>query len=216
MTSAFLSAVFSGVALGLVLSVSVGPVIFAIIKYSVNNGFKAGISFALGVSFSDIMYVMLGNLATAFIENLKEYNKLIGIVGGCLLICMGLYGLLFKKVKISTGDEKPEMFRTHDYLKIWLAGFLMNTLNPGVLLFWLGICVSNAPHPVGHKIITYGVCLVWVLSTDILKVFVADKIRHKLTLTNVKWLNKISGASMIVFGLLLLYQMAFNVSAIGH
>ncbi|MBP1653057.1 MAG: Lysine exporter protein [Bacteroidetes bacterium] len=216
MTSAFLSAVFSGVALGLVLSVSVGPVIFAIIKYSVNNGFKAGISFALGVSFSDIFYVLLGNLATAFFLDLKEYNKPIGIVGGSLLICMGLYGLLFKKVKISTGDEKPEMFRTHDYLKIWLAGFLMNSLNPGVILFWLGICVSNSPHTTGHKIITYGVCLVWVLSTDILKVFVADKIRHKLTLTNVKWLNKISGASMIVFGVLLLYQMVFNVSALGH
>jgi threonine/homoserine/homoserine lactone efflux protein len=216
MTSAFLSAVFSGVALGLVLSVSVGPVIFAIIKYSVNNGFKAGISFALGVSFSDIFYVLLGNLATAFFLDLKEYNKPIGIVGGCLLICMGLYGLLFKKVKISTGDEKPEMFRTHDYLKIWLAGFLMNSLNPGVILFWLGICVSNSAHTTGHKIITYGVCLIWVLSTDILKVFVADKIRHKLTLTNVKWLNKISGGSMIVFGLLLLYQMVFNLGTLGH
>ena len=216
MTSAFLSAIFSGLALGLVLSVSVGPVIFAIIKYSVNNGFKAGISFAFGVSFSDIMYVLLGNLATAFILDLKEYNKLIGIVGGSLLICMGLYGLLFKKVKISTGDEKPEMFRTHDYLKIWLAGFLMNTLNPGVILFWLGICVSNSAHTVGHKIITYGTCLIWVLSTDILKVFVADKIRHKLTLTNVKWLNKIAGISMIAFGVLLLYQMVFNVGTLRH
>jgi threonine/homoserine/homoserine lactone efflux protein len=216
MTSAFLSAVFSGLALGLVLSVSVGPVIFAIIKYSINNGFKAGISFALGVSFSDIMYVLCCNLATAFIADLKEYNKLIGIVGGSLLICMGLYGLLFKKVKLSTGDEKPEMFRTHDYLKIWLAGFLMNTLNPGVILFWLGICVSNSGHTTGHKIITYGTCLIWVLSTDILKVFVADKIRHKLTLTNVKWLNKIAGVSMIVFGLLLLYQMVFSVGTPGH
>ena len=211
-----ISAVLSGLALGLVLSVSVGPVIFAIIKYSVNNGFKAGISFTLGVSFSDIMYVLLGNLATAFILDLKEYNKLIGIAGGILLMGMGLYGLLFKKVKISTGDEKPEMFRTHDYLRIWLAGFLMNTLNPGVILFWLGICVTRSAEPTGYRFIMYGTCLIWVLSTDILKVFVSDKIRHKLTLTNVKWLNKIAGVSMICFGVLLLYETLFNVGAMSH
>ncbi|RFS24001.1 lysine transporter LysE [Chitinophaga silvatica] len=211
------AAIVAGLGLGLFLSLSVGPVIFAIIKYSINNGFKAGISFALGVSFSDIMFVLVGNLATAFITNLGEHQKTIGIVGGFLLIGMGLYGLLFKKVRISTGDEKPEMFRTHDYLKIWLAGFLMNTLNPAVILLWLGICVSNGATPVSHRIITYGVGLSLVLSFDILKVFVADKIRHKLTLTNVEWLNRIAGICMIVFGVVLLYKMLFDVAiTAGH
>ncbi len=44
----------------------------------------------------------------------------------------------------------------------------------------------------------YGVCLLFVLSADILKVFVSDKIRHKLTLTNVIWLNRIAGVCMII------------------
>lgn len=206
-----IAALIGGLGLGLVLSLSVGPVIFAIIKYSINNGFKAGISFALGVSFSDIFFVVTGNLLTSFITGLEEYNKWIGISGGTLLIGMGIYGLLFKKVKISTGDEPPEMFRTHDYLKIWLAGFLMNTLNPGVLLFWLPVCVANSATSISHRIITYSSCLIWVLSTDVLKVFVADKIRHKLTLSNVVWLNKIAGGSMILFGMVLLYKVVFDM-----
>src|ERR1041384_2958351 len=123
------AAIVAGLGLGLFLSVSVGPVIFAIIKYSISNGFKAGISFALGVSMSDTFFVLIGNLATSFIYNLEEYKRSIGTVGGILLIGMGVYGLIWKKVRITTGDEKPEMFRTHDYLKIWLTGFLMNTLN---------------------------------------------------------------------------------------
>lgn len=211
-----IASIVAGLGLGLFLSLSVGPVIFAIIKYSINNGFKAGISFALGVSFSDIIFVLTGNLATSFISGLEEYKRSIGIVGGCLLIGMGVYGLLFKKVKISTGDEKPEMFRTHDYLKIWLAGFLMNTLNPGVIIFWLGVCVANSATTVGHRIIMYAVCLSLVLSADILKVFVSDKIRHKLTLANVEWLNRIAGASMIIFGVVLLYKVLFDVGAMGH
>ncbi|MBV7528948.1 LysE family translocator [Chitinophaga sp. sic0106] len=211
-----IAAIIAGLGLGLVLSVSVGPVIFAIIKYSVNNGFKAGIAFALGVSISDAFYVTIGNLSTAFIADLTEYNRYIGICGGLLLIGMGLYSLLFKKVRISTGEEKPEMFRTHDYLKIWLAGFLMNTLNPGVILFWLPICIAYAGQATSYKIAMYGICLTMVVSMDILKVFVADRIRHKLTLTNVTWLNRISGISMIIFGLVLMYKIFLDPSGLGH
>ncbi|TWV99277.1 LysE family translocator [Chitinophaga pinensis] len=212
-----IAALAAGMVLGLFLSISVGPVIFAIIKYSINNGFKAGVSFALGVSFSDIFFVLTGNLATSFITGLEEYKQYIGIIGGILLVCMGIYGLFFKKVTISTGDERPEMFRTHDYLKIWLAGFLMNTLNPGVIIFWLGVCVANSSTTVGHRVVMYLTCLAWVLSTDVLKVFVADKIRHKLTLSNVVWLNRIAGVSLIVFGVILLYKVLFDPAAItGH
>src|SRR5262245_11864700 len=138
------AAIIQGLSLGIFLSASVGPVIFAIIKYSINNGYKAGIAFALGVSFSDTLFILMGNLASTFVGNLGQHTKIIGIGGGLLLIGMGIYGLFFKQVKIVTGDEKPEMFKTSEYAKIWLAGFLMNTLNPGVIIFWLGVCIAHA------------------------------------------------------------------------
>lgn len=209
-------AIIAGLGLGMFLSVSVGPVIFAIIKYSISNGFRAGISFALGVSGSDIMFVLLGNLATSFISNLGAYTNIIGIIGGILLIGMGVYGFLFKKVRIATGDERPEMFSTRDYAKIWLGGWLMNTLNPGVIIFWLGVCVANAPTSVSHRVTMYSVCLLFVLAADILKVFVSDKIRHKLTMTNVIWLNRVAGVCMIIFGLVLLYQVLFGDGNFTH
>ncbi|WP_109695128.1 LysE family translocator [Chitinophaga deserti] len=210
------AAIIAGLGLGVFLSVSVGPVIFAIIKYSISNGWRAGISFALGVSASDIMFVLLGNLASSFISNLGSHTRIIGISGGILLICMGVYGLFFKKVRLTTGDERPEMFRTRDYAKIWLGGFLMNTLNPGVILFWLGVCVANAPLDVSYRVTMYSVCLLFVLAADVLKVFVSDKIRHKLTLTNVHWLNRIAGVCMIIFGLALLYQVLFGGGDFSH
>lgn len=62
----------------------------------------------------------------------------------------------------------------------------------------------------------YTLCLSLVLSADILKVFVSDKIRHKLTLTNVEWLNRIAGLSMVIFGVVLLYKVLFDVGTLGH
>ena len=43
-----------GLLLGFLLSISIGPVIFAILKQSLTNGRKAGYVFVAGVSASDI------------------------------------------------------------------------------------------------------------------------------------------------------------------
>ncbi|HEY6082700.1 MAG TPA: LysE family transporter [Chitinophagaceae bacterium] len=211
-----ITSLIAGLGLGLFLSLSVGPVIFAIIKYSLNSGFRAGICFALGVSFSDTMYVVLGNFASSLIYELGEIKKPIGIVGGVFLIGIGLYGLLFKKIKVAAGEEKPEAFRRRDYVKIWLSGYLMNTLNPGVVLFWLGICTANSATQLKYRVVLFGTCLLFVLSMDIAKVLLADKIRHRLTFNTVKWLNRIASLSMIIFGGILMYAVMFNVERLVH
>ncbi len=60
-----IAAILKGLALGLMLSISVGPVIFSIIKQSINNGHKGGFAFIGGVSASDITLVIISNLFTA-------------------------------------------------------------------------------------------------------------------------------------------------------
>lgn len=186
-----------------------------IIKYSLESGFRAGLSFAIGVSFSDTMYVVLGNVASAFVHQLDEMKKVIGFAGGVVLIAIGLYGLFLKQVRISSGEdqEKKVLVTKGDYFKIWLSGFLMNTLNPGVLIFWLGICTANGALELEDRVVLFGTTLAFVLSADITKVFLADKIRHKLTLKTVSLLNRIAAISMLVFGSILIYAVLFRPSS---
>lgn len=211
-----ITSLIAGLGLGLFLSLSVGPVIFAIIKYSLSSGFRAGISFALGVSFSDTMYVVLGNFASSFIYELGEIKKPIGIIGGIFLIVIGLYGLFLKKITIASGQDKTRYFGKKDFVKIWTSGFLMNSLNPGVILFWLGICTANSATQLKYRVVLFATCLIFVLSMDITKVFLADKIRHRLTFNTVKWLNRIASLSMIIFGGVLMYAVIFNVEQLVH
>ncbi len=49
-----IEAILKGVAMGLLLVISVGPVVFTIIKQSINNGRKGGFSFVIGVWISDL------------------------------------------------------------------------------------------------------------------------------------------------------------------
>jgi len=96
-----IEAVIKGLGLGLLLSISVGPVLFSIIKQSLNNGHKGGLTFAIGVSASDITLVLISNVFTELFNSMKEYKNQIGIAGCIFLISTGIFFLFFKKVKIN-------------------------------------------------------------------------------------------------------------------
>jgi threonine/homoserine/homoserine lactone efflux protein len=56
--------ILKGLLLGFILSISIGPVIFAILKQSLTNGRNAGFAFVAGVSFSDISLLVICNVFT--------------------------------------------------------------------------------------------------------------------------------------------------------
>lgn len=193
------------------LAISVGPVIFSIIKQSINNGYKGGFTFVAGVSASDITLVLMSQLFTALFQELLSYKKSIGICGSILLIALGIYILLFKKTKKKEDGSQSINMRKRDYLKTFLSGFFMNTLNPGVIAFWLIIATSVVGLPFNYRLIMFGTCLVFVLATDVLKVLLAGRLREKLTPHNIHIINRISALILIGFGIALIWgTMEFN------
>lgn len=199
------AAVLKGITLGLMLSISVGPVIFSIIKQSINNGHKGGFAFIAGVSASDISLVVASVLFTTLIDNLIEYKTIIGVTGSCLLIALGIYVTFFKKVKVSETGLQVISIETHQYVKIFFSGFLMNMLNPSVIGFWLLTSTSLLVETRTYRFIVYLTCLVIVLGFDVLKVMLAGKIRQKLTPHNIHIINRISGLILIGFGMALIW-----------
>ena len=132
-----IDAIWKGLTLGLLLSISVGPVIFSIIKQSINNGIKGGMAFIAGVSMSDISLAVASNFFTEIFRTLSEWRTQIGAIGSIFLITVGVYFLFFKKVKVNEEGLQLMIFRKRDYAKLFLAGYFMNILNPAVIIFWL-------------------------------------------------------------------------------
>ena len=79
-------AIVSGLTLGLILSISVGPVIFAIIRQSLSNGHMGGYAFIAGVSASDISIVLVCNVLSSIFQKLLENKMFIGVAGSIFLI----------------------------------------------------------------------------------------------------------------------------------
>jgi threonine/homoserine/homoserine lactone efflux protein len=205
-------AILKGFALGIVLALSVGPIIFTIIKQSITVGYKGGLSFVAGVWLSDFILVTLSNVFTEWVAQLLEHQKAIGYAGSSFLIAMGIYFFFFKKVHLkSTGNlEHSDHVSVAQMARIFASGFIINTLNPGVLIFWLGnATVLSLTHTLKERIIIFSVCLLINMSADVGKVVMAGKLRKKLTVHNLSVINKISGAILILFGMALLYGVIF-------
>lgn len=198
-------AVLKGLALGFVLALSVGPIIFTIIKQSLNNGHKGGFSFVTGVWVSDIILVVLSNTVSSLVNQMLEHKSAIAIAGSAFLVSMGVYFAFFKKAHLPTDAEGKEVrFRKRDMARIFASGFIINTLNPGVILFWLGnATVLSVDHTLQERIIIFAVCLLVNMGADVLKVMMAGRLRSKLTLRTLTIINKISGSLLIIFGLAL-------------
>lgn len=214
MTTA-LEAIGKGLAMGLLLALSVGPVIFTVIKQSINNGKEGGFSFIAGVWFSDLLLIVLSNLFSELLTRLLDFKQVIGIAGSVLLMVMGIYYLIFKKVHVHPEDLAVPGLKSSEHIKIAVQGFLLNTLNPAVMIFWLTAATAIAiGHTIRDRIIIFGTAMAFNISMDIIKVTLAGKLRKKLTLKNIRLINKISGMILLIFGTVLLLGVVFFINKI--
>jgi threonine/homoserine/homoserine lactone efflux protein len=207
-----LTPLLKGLLLGFLLSISIGPVIFAIIKQSLTSGKKAGYAFVAGVSASDITLLLICNIFTALFSIVLTHKATIALIGAGFLLLMGLYTLLFKKITLEPVSEEGEKtMRKRDFVGIFIAGYLMNTLNPSVFLFWfawtaaIGAAAESTQNPLVYKILVFGTCLIFVLLSDLAKVVLAGTLRPRLTEKNLIWINRVSGIIILIFSAALFY-----------
>ncbi|MEI8141549.1 MAG: LysE family transporter [Chitinophagia bacterium] len=210
----FVEPLLKGLLLGLILSLSIGPVIFAIVKQSLTNGKRSGYAFVAGVSSSDMVLLFICNVFTSLFNLVLNHKSSIALAGAGFLLLMGLYTLFFKKLKLENLgiDGVNKTISIKNLISSYFSGFLMNTLNPSVFLFWFAwtAAINNSaddkPNPIQYKLVVFGTCLGFVLLSDLIKVFLAGKLRPRLTEKNLLWINRISGMIILIFSAVLLYS----------
>lgn len=199
-----------GIGLGLLLTVSVGPVIFAALNISMRLGHRPGYAFVSGVSLSDVVLVLAGNMAAELVRSLLKFESLIAMLGGLLLMAMAAVLYFFiKDPKDDHFELKVLHYRKRDLLKFTLQGFLVNTLNPGSIIFWITTCTAFAFMPLNNRLLLFGSCLATILLVDVLKVYFAAKLRKVLTPRNLHRIHQFTAVILALFGLALFISSFF-------
>ena len=196
----------AAIPLGFFLSFMIGPVFFVLLETSVVKGFRAAISFNLGVVLADIIFIFLAYFSSyQLLENLSNQPGLY-IFGGTLL---SLYGVIVfsKKAKGDTLNTNHHSPLKSNYLQLFVKGFLLNFINVGVLVFWLGIIIVVGPNLDANPsrfLLFFGTLIISYFLTDVVKILLAKRLKAYLTPLIILNIKKALGVLLLICGITLI------------
>ena len=202
--------ILTGIPWGIFLSFMIGPVFFILIETSITKGFRAALTFDLGVVLGDIFFIGVAYLGSyRLIASLKDKPALF-IFGGILMVAYGIISFikLKKQAKIQYDAIDDEIIKKN-YGSLFIKGFFLNIINIGVLGFWLAIIISVGPKlemQTSRMMTFFTSVIVTYLLIDCLKIVLAKQLKSKLTPTNIFKIKKGISIVLIVFGLALIAQ----------
>lgn len=215
--------VFQAIGIGFLLSIMIGPVFFVLLETSITKGFKAALIFDAGVLLSDLFYIVISLFFAYQLKGLGDVknNLILSVLGGTLFIAYGVYNLFFKQVKmgaealdqdlLDSEDKAIKSNKNKDNSMLVLKGFMLNLLNPGVVIYWLAIIAKGfdlvAPYDSdAHIVIFIAIILITFFGIDCLKAYVANKIKPLVTVKLLSGLNILIGIIFLGTGIFLILR----------
>jgi threonine/homoserine/homoserine lactone efflux protein len=206
----YFNALGSGMLLGLLLAVMIGPVFFSLIQNSIEKGFAAGAYMAIGIVVSDALYILIAYFGISQLVDVPIFQFILGLAGGLILLIFGFYSF-FKPLKRPKRMIEASGNRWRQISK----GFMLNGINPFVLLFWIGvvgIVTINKEYNSYESLWFFVGILIVVFVTDLLKSYLANRLSNFLTIRLMRRLNQLVGIALAIFSTRLFYH-AFLIFA---
>ncbi len=196
----------AAIPLGFFLAFMIGPVFFVLIETSVTKGFRAAVAFDLGVIIADIIFIGVAYFSSfQLLENLSNQPGLY-VFGGTIL---AVYGLIIFLKKPKRNDLKAQLSNSFkvNYIELFIKGFLLNFINVGVLIFWLGIIIVTGPsleNDINRFYVFFGSLIVAYFITDLFKILLAKQLKKQLTLKIILKIKKLLGIILLICGMVLI------------
>ena len=212
--------ILNGILFGLLLSFLIGPVFFVLIETSIKKGVKPAIIMDLGVLFSDVVYLIAAYFfAQKILEGLNE-NTYIKYIASGVFILMGILSIIKKQapqkgksIDVDALDSPAEVdamiFHKKTYLTYFLKGIGLNSINPGVLVYWIAACTTATEElkiPKDQLIYYFIATLGTMFFIDFLKIHYASKLKNKLTPKALKNVSVVVGIILIFFGVVVAFK----------
>ena len=197
-----------GLILGFTISVLLGPALFTLLQTSIQRGLKSGLFLAGGIFLSDLSIVYLAFLGALQLINQKNNYLIAGIIGGSILIGFGVYTFL-RKFHIDENNKLIEI-KIPGPLTYVLKGYFLNIMNPFVWFFWISAMVGVSANygDDKHSVVTFFAgTLAAILSSDLFKVFLAQKLKQYLKPRMLIIVNHIVGIILVGCGIFLIIRV---------
>jgi threonine/homoserine/homoserine lactone efflux protein len=183
---------------GFTIAAAVGPITLLVIRRTIGHGALYGFASGMGVATADITYGAIAAFGlTAITSLLVSGQDVLAVVGGSIIVVLGLKTAFARPTGPAVDVERPGL------LGAYLSIYALTLANPLTILLFAGV-FAGIGFTVGASFIdalavTIGVglgsTLWWVLLTLFL-----GWMRGRISARMLLWVNRISGAALVVFG----------------
>lgn len=208
----FLIFILSGVVMGLIAAVPIGPVNLICIRRSFAFGPVNGFVSGLGAALGDGVFAAVTFFGLTWIAQLiQSYDSVIEIVGGALLVWFGVHTVLAPvSGKVEDGDKSDTGAST--LVRATASTFALTVTNPATLIAFASMfasfraLVGGANSYVDASFVVAGVvggsAGWWLVLTTVIGLFHA-----RITDGTVRIINRGSGVLVAIFGLAVLIHV---------
>jgi threonine/homoserine/homoserine lactone efflux protein len=184
--------------IGLSIAIPVGPIGLLCIRNSLSFGMRMGLITGLGAALADAIFGALAGFGFYSISKALASFQTVFQIAGALFVCyLGI--ITFVEKPKETDSLKP----ANTYARTFFSTFLLTLTNPMTILSFAAIYAtlgaSSSNGVLFALIMTSGVflgSLTWWFFLSCGVSFFKDRIN----LSTKKWLNRISGATLLSFG----------------
>ncbi len=212
----FLVLIISGVIMGLIAAVPIGPVNLRCIRRSFAFGPVNGFVSGLGAALGDGVFAAITFFGLTWIAQLiHSYDSIIELVGGALLVWFGVHTILSPVAgKVEDGDKNEPGAST--LARAMVSTFVLTVTNPATLIAFASMFASfhalvggaNSYIDAGFVVagVVGGSAGWWLCLTSVIGIF-----HTRITDRTVRIINRGSGVLVAVFGLAVLIHVVMKV-----
>lgn len=194
----------TGIVVGFLVAAPVGPVAVMCIRRTLLDGRLSGYATGLGATLGDTVFGALAIFSVAIVETfLSEHRPAIQLVGSLVLVGLGLRTILVRR-NPRTEAVKAAPIDHLSLLQSTVSAFVVTIVNPITILAFISIFAAirlsaTVEGLLGSWTVVLGVTIGalgwwWSLAS------IASILRQRFTERGLRWLNAISGAVILGFG----------------
>ena len=200
-----MSEFLEGLAFGLILQVSVGPVCIAVLHKGLTQGFRHALAMVWGVALVDAGFIVLSIIGVSALLQIEPVSDAVGILGALLLFYFGIRYLRAPATMACVENREESVFKSFTF------GAGLTLTNPLTILFWAGVLgammsTRTFDDPLGIVYFSIG-CIVATV-VFLTAVALAGHLLEKVLTDRLSlWLNRAVGVFLILFAVKLLWDL---------
>jgi len=208
-----------GLLIGLSIAAVVGPISVLCIQRTLQKGQLYGLVSGMGAATADGIYGSIAGFGLTLISNFLVSEQLwIRLIGGLFLIYLGIKTMLTRPAERAATVTTVGTIGTigtgsaNNFVGAYLSTFLLTLTNPLTILSFAAIFAGIGVGGIGSGYLAAtfvvlgvfaGSALWWLILTSVVSL-----LRRKMTTLWLLWVNRLSGAIILVFGILALISIA--------